>query len=99
MPSFRGQIGRSRQIIVSSVAGEYFPFTGQRGRIAWSGDFDLPGETVIEAGGTFRLTLDDGRSGEFAVDFMTVNSRGFSHVQVRGLSPLEVPSPVDDAVQ
>jgi hypothetical protein len=95
MPPFRGQISRDGRVVVASVAGDYFPFTGRRGRVAWSGGFDLAPGHAFETGGPYQLLFGDGRSGEIAVDLITLSSNGVAHVHFRGLSPLQEGSPAD----
>jgi hypothetical protein len=95
MPPFQGQISQDGRVVLESVAGDYFPYTGRRGRLAWSGGFDLAPGHALETGGPYRLTLTDGRSGEIAVDLITLSSRGVAHVHFSGLSPLQESSPAD----
>jgi hypothetical protein len=96
MPRFQGQISRDGRVILPSIAGNYFPYTGRRGRAAWSGGFDGTRENTIDAGGSYRLTLDDGRSGEIAVDLMTLSGHGVTNVHFRGLSAFEVATLADE---
>ncbi len=96
MPTFRGQISRDGRVILPSVAGAYFPFTGRRrGRATWSGAFDSVQGQVIDAGGSYRLTLDDGRSGEIVIDMMIVSSHNVTRVLFRGVSPLQGSIPAE----
>jgi hypothetical protein len=57
MPSFHGQISRDGRLVLPSVAGNYFPYTGRRGRAAWSDGFDLVPGQAIDAGDPYRPPL------------------------------------------
>jgi hypothetical protein len=92
MPSFSGQISRGGSIVLSAVVGNYFVYTRRYRRLAWSGGFDLAAGGALDASDPYRLTLEDGRSGEIVVDFISVSSRGL-HIHFRGLSPLQAEAP------
>ncbi len=100
MPKFRGRVSRDGQAILPRVGGNYFLFPGRRhGPPEWSGDFDTTRGQVLESGGCYRLTLEDGRFGEIVVDMMVVNGRGVTWVHFRGVSPFQEPRSLADAGQ
>ena len=56
---------------------------------SWSGGFDLPDDKYIEVGGPYRISLEDGRTGEILVTEVNYSSRSPTRVFFKGTSPLD----------
>ena len=53
-------------------------------RKSWHGSFDLPSGKQLELGGSYRLILADGRSGDILISKIQISS-----IQFQGSGPLE----------
>lgn len=54
----------------------------------WNGSFELPPGTHVDAGGTYRLVLEDGRSGTFTVTNVGADDAQPHQVGFRGATGL-----------
>lgn len=61
------------------------------GKEDWYGTISVTHLVALEAGQTYRLVLDDGRTGEFRVQRNTYAGGEDRAVSFRGLGPLTVP--------
>jgi hypothetical protein len=86
MPSFQGQLLKDGQALYR-VSGRLQFQSTEGGVRVWSGHFALPLEAQNLEHGPYRLTLDDGRSGDIQIDSVSV--RGLqSMAYFRGLGDL-----------
>ena len=58
------------------------------GDVEWNGSFELPQGTHIDAGGSYRLVLEDGRSGTFTVTNVGADDAQPHQVGFRGATVL-----------
>ena len=70
MASFQGQLLKGGQVLYR-VSGR-LQFQSREGIRVWGGHFALPLEAQNLELGPYRLTLDDGRSGEIRIDSISV---------------------------
>jgi hypothetical protein len=70
MPSFQGQLLKDGQVLYQ-VSGR-LQFQSREGIRVWGGNFTLPLEAQNLNLGLYRLTLDDGRSGDIQIDSISV---------------------------
>ena len=70
MPSFQGQLLKDGQVLYQ-VSGR-LQFQSREGIRVWGGNFTLPLEAQNLELGLYRLTLDDGHSGDIQIDSISV---------------------------
>jgi hypothetical protein len=70
MASFQGQLLKGGQVLYQ-VSGR-LQFQSREGIRVWGGTFALPLEAQNLELGPYRLTLDDGRSGDIQIDSVSV---------------------------
>jgi hypothetical protein len=70
MASFKGQLLQGGQVIYQ-VSGR-IQFQSREGIRVWGGHFALPLEAQNLELGPYRLTLEDGRSGDIQIDSISV---------------------------
>ena len=95
MEKFRGNISGAGSELVSQVVGALqeidFPataFVPAGAGKEWSGYFDLPAGLHL-VGGSFRLELDDGRSGDIRVSHVSTGRHQVSVAYFQGSGPLK----------
>lgn len=64
MEYFKGRIELDGVVIAERVVGLLQIRTDGAGRKRWQGSFDAGGDYNLRSLGTYRLVLDDGRSGK-----------------------------------
>ncbi len=55
----------------------------------WHGGLTMPGGVSMPTGGPYRLTLDDGRSGEIVITNIRVSSSDKTEATFEGSGPLK----------
>jgi hypothetical protein len=70
MASFQGQLLKDGQVLYQ-VSGR-LQFQSREGIRVWGGNFTLPLEAQNLEVGPYRLTVDDGRSGDIQIDSVSV---------------------------
>ena len=70
MASFQGQLLKDEQVLYQ-VSGR-LQFQSHGGTGGWGGHFALPLKAQNLPIGPYRLTLDDGRSGDIQIDSVSV---------------------------
>jgi hypothetical protein len=64
MEYFKGKIELDGEVVVERVVGLLQVRTDRGGRKIWQGSFEASDDYNLGSYGTYRLVLDDGRSGE-----------------------------------
>ena len=64
MEHFKGRIELDGRVLVEHIIGLLQIRTDRAGRTRWQGSFELSGDYDLDSCGTYRLVLEDGRSGE-----------------------------------
>jgi hypothetical protein len=64
MEHFKGRIELDGQVRVEHIIGLLQIRTDRAGRTRWQGSFEVPADFDLDSRRTYRLVLEDGRSGE-----------------------------------
>ncbi len=69
-----GQIKHGDEVLLDNLALCLEVVTGSGGVESWHGSFSPPKDAPIDVGNSYRLELDDGRTGNLIVDRMELGS-------------------------
>ena len=88
MPFHRCTINRADGTLVCEDVEISLEVSEGSTEVRWHGTLSVTHQTELSAGGTYSMTLDDGRSGEFRVRRNTLAGGEDRAVAVHGTGPL-----------
>lgn len=88
MPFHRCTVAQTDGTIVATNIALTLEEPAGKGAPGWYGTLTVTHLTLLEAGKSYRLTLDDGRAGEFAVRRNTVAGGEHRAVAINGSGAL-----------
>ena len=86
MAQVRGTVKSGERNLVENVSIEFEEAT-ESGQQRWGGSFDLPAGGYVQPAATYRLVLEDNRSGNIFITRVQVAGQG-AVVQFKGSGPL-----------
>jgi hypothetical protein len=92
MQEFSGNILDGDKVLVEGIEGILLVNAPPGRTKSWHGTFNLPAGKHIKVGGTYRLELDDGRSGKIIIirRLTTIpNASTVEPVEFKGSGPLQ----------
>jgi hypothetical protein len=88
MARFRGKITAGGQVVLADVEGEVFMHAPPGRLKSWNGEFDLQKGQFVGPG-SYRLELEDGRSGDIIISNVHFSSHSSASVEFVGSGPLQ----------
>lgn len=88
MRFIKAKIHDGERTLLEDLSAYIKEVTKPSGIKSWSGGFDLPDDGYIEAGGPYRISLEDGRTGDILVTEVNYSARSPTRVFFKGTSPL-----------
>ncbi len=88
MAHFNGKITSGGRVVLAGVQGEVFMRVKPNGWRSWDGTIDLQQGQFIGPG-SYRLELDDGRSGDILITNAHYSSHSAPGITFSGSGPLQ----------
>ena len=88
MARFRGKITAGGKVVLADVEGEVFMHAPPGRLKSWDGGFDLQQGQLVGTG-SYRLELEDGRSGDIIINNVHFSSHSAASVTFVGSGPLQ----------
>ncbi len=86
MECLKGKVTKGQETVAEDL--EIWLASSGDGASDWSGSFELPPGKHVDTGGTYRIELEDGRSGAFEVTNVGADDGQPHQVGFRGSSAL-----------
>jgi len=83
MKPFRGRVEQNGRVVLAGVSGWLAD-----GGVPWDGYIALPHGQSVTRAGTYRLVLDDGRSGDMVISTIGYSGDAPAVAHFRGVGPL-----------
>ncbi|MEW6183710.1 MAG: hypothetical protein AB1500_11165 [Bacillota bacterium] len=89
MPAYNGTIKKDYQSLIEDIHLWLEEVKDSRSGLRnWYGSFSIPHEKNIEPGGLYRLTLEDGRSGDIIISNVQIDENEV-FIRFMGTGPLK----------